>query len=220
MPHTFMTPNELQPIDEDRLRTWCEAAKQGDEESLEQLLCICHHRLLGLARRKVGVDWRGKIDPEDIVQEAFAEIAQAIKGFTYAGEDSFFRWSAKIVDHTFVDAVRRLRRAKRDVTREVAQRGSDRSRYQSLLDQCAGDWKTASAVVRQQDALAAMASCIAAMPENYRTLLTRIYLEEQAIADVARDMGKSDDAIRRMVGRAVEEVGHRMGRLSRYMSQF
>ncbi len=177
-----------------------------------------HARLLGLARRKIGVDWQGKIDPEDLLQETYAEISDHIGGFTPTGEDAFFRWSAKVLDHRFIDQIRWLRRKQRDVTREVRGRANP-SRYDSLLERCAPEQATASRVLRREVAVAAVMACVARLPAEYRELVERVYLRGESIADVARDKGKSEDAVRRMVGRATADLASMVGRASKFLSQ-
>jgi RNA polymerase sigma-70 factor (ECF subfamily) len=203
-------------LDAAAIEALCQSASGGDAEALEQLLWHHNARLLGFVRRKIGVDWQGKIDAEDVLQEAFVKIFAAAKDFTYAGEDSFYRWASRIVDHTFIDQVRHQRRQKRDATREVAL--SSGSRHGMLLDHVLRDSLTPSRVMRREDAVAAMMACIARLPEDYRLVIQRMYLEEEPLKQIAADMGRSEDALRRLAGRAVEQLGQCMGRASRYLS--
>jgi RNA polymerase sigma factor (sigma-70 family) len=204
------TPSEIAGL--------CARASAGEEEALTHLLAIHHHRLLGFTIRKIGVDWQGKIDAEDVLQEAYVSVFNGIKDFKPQGDDSFYHWATKIIDHRFLDQVRALRRKKRDAAREVAMTGHDPSKHQAMLDRLLPDLTTASRVMRRQDAVAAMLLCMAKLPEDYRQAIQRVYLDEEPIKDVAADMGKTEDALRRLAGRAVERLAACMGTASRYLS--
>src|SRR5678816_3535535 len=96
----------------------CKLAASGNADALTSLLLQHHGRLLEHAVRKVGPDWRGKLDPEDLLQEAYSDVVGGIESFTYQGADSFYYWAVHIVDRRYVDQVRRWRAGKRDVARE------------------------------------------------------------------------------------------------------
>jgi RNA polymerase sigma factor (sigma-70 family) len=193
-------------------------AAAGDQEALTRLLCSHHHRLLGFTIRKIGVDWQGKIDAEDVLQEAYVSVFSGISGFTHQGEDSFYYWVTKIIEHRFLDQVRAIRRKKRDAAREIAANPAESSRHQAMLDRMMPDLTTASRVMRRQDAVAAMLLCMAKLPEEYRQAIQRLYLDEEPIKQVAASMGKTEDALRRLAGRAVERLAACMGHASRYLS--
>ncbi len=205
--------------DGEEIGALCRSAAAGETAALERLL-LCHYpRLIGFARRKIGVDWQGKLEAEDVLQEGYVEIFANITTFVFEGEDSFYRWATRIIDHTFIDRVRSLRRQKRDVAREAALgSGEGSSRRLLLLDQVMRDSVTASRIMRREDALAAMMACIAKLPEDYRIVVQRVYLGEEPIKAVAADMGRTEDAVRRLAGRAVNQLNECLGNASRYLS--
>ncbi len=102
--------------------------------------------------------------------------------------------------------------------REIAGR-ANASRYDSVLARCLPGGATASQTLRRQDAVGAVMGCIAGMPPEYRELVVRVHLRGEPIAKIASEMGKTDDAVRRMVGRAIEDLSARVGRASRYLSE-
>ncbi|MCB9848198.1 MAG: sigma-70 family RNA polymerase sigma factor [Phycisphaeraceae bacterium] len=205
------------PGDDATIELWTAAAAGGDVEALEALFAVSHDRLLGLARRKVGVDWQGKIDPDDILQEAYIAAFNGIDRFEPEGADAFYRWVAAIIDHRFIDAVRALRRQKRDVTRQ--QRMPSRiSRHESLVKQLGDISGRPSQVARRQDAIGALMACLAQLPEDQRAAVQRLHLDEAPLAEVARELDRTEDATRRLAGRGLEKLERLMGRRSRYLS--
>jgi len=199
------------------IEAWTRAAAGGDVEALEALFVVTHDRLLGLARRKVGVDWQGKIDPDDILQEAYIAAFNGLASFEPEGDDAFYRWTAAIIDHRFIDAVRRLRRQKRDVTRQ-RRMPSRLSRHESLMGQLREGAGAPSRIVRTQDAIGSLMSCIARLPEAQRVAVQRLHLDEASLADVARELDRSEEATRQLARRGLEKLRELMGRRSRYLS--
>ncbi len=206
-------------LDESDIPILCAQAAGGDLDAAERLLWLHHGRLLGLARRKIGVDWQGKLDPEDLLQEAYIDVLRSITDFEAQDAESFYRWAARIVDHKFIDQVRRFRRKKRDVSREQMTGRAAAEGRETLLSQIIPDTTTPSQIMRREDANLALMSCIAKLPEEYRTVVTRHYLQQESFADIAPDLDRSEDAVRRMSSRAVEKLRECMGRASHYLSR-
>ena len=212
-----MTETPENPIDDAKIESWTQAAATGDIEALEALFGAMHDRFLGLIRRKVGVDWQGKIDPDDILQEAYIAAFGGIGAFAPDGAESFYRWVAAIIDHRFIDAVRKLRRQKRDVMRQ--QRLPTRiSRHESLVQRLGDEQGRPSQIVRRQDAIGTLMACIAQLPEDQRIAVQRLHLDEAPIGAVASELDRTEDALRRLAGRGLERLEQLMGRRSQYLS--
>lgn len=200
--------------DGETVEALCVRAAAGDLDAAERLLWMHHKRLLVHAVRKVGVDWQGKIEPEDILQDAYIDVLRGIGAFEARDSESFYRWVSRIVDHKFIDHVRVLRRAKRDTAREISVDGRA-----ALLDRLTDGGSTPSRIIRRADAEAAMLACIAGLPDEQRDILTRRYFRNEPYARIAESLGKSEDAVRRACGRAVDRVRERLGRASWYLSR-
>lgn len=212
-----MTKIPENPIDDETIEVWTQAAATGDLEAVEALFNTMHDRFLGLARRKVGVDWQGKIDPDDILQETYIAAFGGVEGFKPEGADAFYRWVAAIIDHRFIDSVRKLRRLKRDVKRQ--QRMPSRiSRHESMVQQFGDQYGRPSRVVHRDDAIGTLMACIAQLPEDQRIVVQRLHLDEAPIAEVARELDRTEDATRRLAGRGLERLEQLMGRRSKYLS--
>ena len=209
---------ESQTPSSQTIEAWCVQAIGGDQSALEKLLWAHHARLLGFARRKIGVDWQSKIDPEDILQEAYIDVFSTIADFSYRGEDSFYRWATRIIDHRFIDHARHWRRRKRDTAREVHAAGSASSAHQSLLERCLPNVSTPSVALRREDALGALMACLARLPDDYRLVVQRLYLQQEPLSAVAAELNRSEDAARRLAGRALERLTRCLGRASGYLS--
>ncbi len=194
-----------------------EAARSGDERALETVLGSVHDRLLGRAARKIGPEWQGRIDPDDLLQETYIQAVADFASFRDTDEESFYRWISTILDHRFIDAVRRHRAKKRGEGRAAIAPGA-MSRHESFLGQCLPDLQTPSVIPRRQEAIAAMMVAIARLEPDQRVVVQRLLLDQEPIADVARDMERSEDAVRRLGSRAVEKLRGLMGDAARFLS--
>jgi RNA polymerase sigma-70 factor (ECF subfamily) len=190
-------------------------------DAVEELLYLHHARLLGFARRKIGPDFAGKLEPEDLVQEAYAEVFRTIAKFEPRVDDAFYHWVTRIIEQRFIDAVRALRRRKRDIAREqtTGVAGENQSRRWTLCEQLGADLPRPSQTARRDEALAAMMACIARLPPDDRLIVERLHLRGEHPADIGHDTGRSEDAVRRLAGRALERLRALMGRASRYTSR-
>lgn len=193
------------------------AAQAGDDRAIERLLGSVHDRLLGRAARKIGPEWQGRIDPDDLLQETYIQAVTDLPGFTDQGEESFYRWISTILDHRFIDAVRKHRAKKRGEGRVAVAPGA-MSRHESFLGQCLPDLQTPSVLPRRQEAVAAMMVAIARLDPDQRKVVQRLMLDQESISEIARDMGRSEDAVRRLGSRAVEKLRGLMGDAARFLS--
>jgi len=204
--YSFAMPDrDPQPVPTS-IETLCRQASAGDESALERLLKLHHGRLIGFIERKTGSEWQGKIEADDVLQDVYIAVHEGIRNFAYKNEDSFYRWATFLAERAFINRVRLLRRRKRDVSREVTAGGASVSRHQSFLQRVAVDSATPSRVAHQAEAVSALMSAIARLPPDYRTVIQRVYLNEEAISTVAADMQRSEDAVRRMGSRALERL--------------
>lgn len=214
-----MSADSPAPLNPQQVADLCAKAAAGDRDAIECLLIVHHDRLLSYTRRKLGVDFQAQMDAEDVLQEAYADVFAGIADFTPQGDDAFYHWAARIIDHRFIDQVRRLRRKKRDAARVVRLDGGD-SGHSSLLDLCLRHDARPSVFVKRDDAVGALMACVSQLPEHYRLVVQALYLDQRPAAELAAEMGRSEDAVRRLGTRAVERLAECLGRASRYLSTF
>lgn len=197
----------------------CRRAVAGDADALEQVLCLHHRRLMGFARRKIDPRWQGKIEPEDVLQESYVEAFASIPRFVYQGDDSFYRWMTRIIEHRFYNLVRGQQAGKRSAAREVRAGDRSSSGYNTLLDHCLREGRTPSLAMQRADAEGALLGCLARLPEDHRAVIRRRYLEEADFAAIAAELGRSEDAVRRLADRAIEKLEACMGRASNFLTR-
>ncbi len=100
--------------------------RAGDAEALAAAFAEYRPRLLKTAHFRLDPRLAGRIDPDDILQEAYLSAAQRCSHVEGQTEQSLFIWLRLIVAQTLADLHRRhLGARKRDAGREVAGRMGD-----------------------------------------------------------------------------------------------
>ena len=112
--------------------------RNGDTEALAAALDEYRPRLLKTARFRLDPRLVGRVDPDDVLQEAYISAAQRCAHVEGSTEQSLFIWLRMIVIQSLVDLHRRhLGAQKRDAGREVAFLGPSPSASMTMsLAQC------------------------------------------------------------------------------------
>jgi RNA polymerase sigma-70 factor, ECF subfamily len=95
----------------------------GDEQALAELFSIYRERLGRLVRFRLAPRLHGRVDPEDVLQEAYLAAAARLRHFLDSA-GTFFVWLRLVVLQTLTDLERHhLGAQKRDAHREVPLQG-------------------------------------------------------------------------------------------------
>lgn len=196
-----------------------EAAVRGDAAALKVLLLNGHAQLCASIGRRIPGDLRGFIDPEDVTQETYTRVFQHIRQFRAIGPDAFSRWTATI-------ALRRLRNLIQ--WQRAARRGGGRAAgtgavntedsMLSLLDLVTASGPSPSQVVARRDAVDAMQSALAGIPDHYQRAVRLVYIDGRPVAEAAAEMGKTERAVHGLCRRALQLLHERMGSVSQFLS--
>jgi RNA polymerase sigma-70 factor (ECF subfamily) len=188
------------------------AQAHSDGEARGQLLEHYRDYLTLLTRLEVGRKLQGKVDPADLVQEAFLEAHRSFLRFVGTSEAEFLAWLRQILAHRLAKLLRRyLGTQRRDVRleRELAAAMDQSSR---LLDRGLIVLSSSpSHQARRREQAALLAEALRQLPEDYREVLILRHLEEQSFPEVARRLGRSVDAVKKLWARAVPRLREVLG---------
>ena len=107
--------------DAEELDALIHQAIAGDQSAATALFRRYHDRLLRMVRLRMDHRLRGRLDSEDIVQEAYLDAVQRLPDFATKRPMSFFLWLRFLTAQKLIDAQRHhLGVEKRDVGREVS----------------------------------------------------------------------------------------------------
>jgi RNA polymerase sigma-70 factor (ECF subfamily) len=189
---------------------WLPAARAGCAAALGQALEACRGYLLLVAQRELHADLRAKGGASDLVQETFLEAQRDFVRFQGGAEAELLAWLRRILLNNLANFTRSYRETdKRQVGREVT---LPHDRAPSPR----GGGLAAEAPSPSGEALAgeraeAVRRALDRLPEDYRRVVQLRYREERPFEEIARLLGRSANAVRRLWLRAVERLRIELG---------
>jgi RNA polymerase sigma-70 factor (ECF subfamily) len=182
-------------------------ARGGTADALGRLLDRYANYLGLLARVQVGRRLQGKVDPADLVQETFLEAHRHFPVFRGQSEPEVAAWLRQIMAGVLSNLLRRyLGTQGRDVRLERELAGElDRS-SQALDGGFADPGPTPSKVAVGRERAVLLADALGRLPGDYREAIILRNLEELPFAEVARRMGRSEDAVQKLWVRALARL--------------
>ena len=166
--------------------------KSGDLEALAELFTRERERLWRVIHFRLAEPLRGRLEPEDVLQEAFLAASQRLKYYVESPATSPFIWLRMIVNQTLVDLHRQhLGAQRRDAAREVS---IDRAPYVeatsvSVAIQLVGIFTSPSGAAARADTLGLVQSAIEQMDPIDREVLALRHFEELTNSEVAEALG-------------------------------
>jgi RNA polymerase sigma-70 factor (ECF subfamily) len=170
-----------------------EEARGGDSAAYERLFALHADRLLVFTRARLGSSLRGKVDAEDILQDAYVAAHKSFREFEYVDDGAFLRWMCRIVDNRLRDM--------HDYYAAKKRRPVDRPYSPPTGPLTALKRAETSQLVEQ--------ALLALSPEHRQVLLLR-YFEGLSAEEVGQRMERSAGAVRNLAARALVELGRKL----------
>lgn len=171
------------------------AARQGSREALSELYARCGTRLLAFIRMRMGRSLRAQLESRDILQNTLLKSFQRIEQFEGDGGATLMGWLMRIAENEIRDQVDYHHRQRRDVDAAVPIDAGG-------IDLAAPDASAISAVVAHEEA-ERLGAALEALGPDHREVIVLRKLEELSFRDVAARMGRSEDACRMLLARAM-----------------
>jgi len=205
-------------MDDARKRTALAAATNGDRDALQRLI-VCYHRTLRAAiDKEIEPAARRFVEPEDVLQDAYAAAYTSIAECRFDDPAQFYRWLERIALNTLRNKWRALKRQKRDVRRLIHAPAAT-STYPDLLDRLSASGGSPSRLAGRSEATAAVVSSLARLTEDQRGVIRLRFFEELPVAEVAKRLGKSEGAVHALCMRALRALREHLGTLSDFLSR-
>ena len=185
--------NKPHPPTADLLRR----ARAGDDDARGRLLESYRSYLVLLARVQLGRDLRGKVDPSDLVQEAFLEAHRDFQQFQGQTESQLLAWLRRVLATGLADQVRHYRgTARRDLRLErqlaAALEQSSHALERGLM---APDSSPSRRAERREESLR-LADALEQLPADYRDVLLLRHFQGLTFPEIARRLGKTLDGVK------------------------
>lgn len=185
-----------------------ERAHGGDTAELATLLERHREAMRRFADARLPARLRRRVSVADVVQEAQLVALGRAADFEPRGPDSFRNWLFGIVDRKVRESIRNHEvAAKRSMRRELTSAEPDQT-LQSRERQ-----PTPSQVAIGAETAALIESAMSALSPDHREVLRLARGERLGLGEVAERMGRSRDAVRKMLDRALTHFARELARL-------
>ena len=174
----------------------------GDQDALNSLYGRYVPRILAAVRIRLGAELRGKVESWDILQDAMFASLKNVQAFNYDGEGAFLNWLSKIVENRIRDHIDFQRAEKRDHRREKPLGRSDGDSV-PLIDVEASGLPSPSRILALREDLSLLETALDRLTPEIRELIVATKLEGRSYTEIAQSQGKSPDAVRMQVNRAL-----------------
>jgi RNA polymerase sigma-70 factor, ECF subfamily len=164
-----------------------------------------------LAGLGVGGQYRAKLDPSDLVQQALLRAHQASMEFRGTTAAEMAAWLRRILARTLADALRDLGRARRDVSRERS--------LETALDESSARlerWLEDSGLApgdaaERNEQLLRLADALAGLPEPQRRAVLLRYYEGFSVPEIGRRLKRSRAGVASLLRRGLARLREQLG---------
>ena len=170
-------------------------ARDGSSEALNEVYGRIAGRLLALIRLRLGPELRGQVESRDVLQATLLKSFEHIDRFEGKQGASLMAWLARIAENEIRDLADYHQRQRRDARRNVPLTGAAR-------DLAAHVRSLSSQIVLADEAMR-LERGLESLPEHHRQIVVMRKLEELRWSEIARRLGKSEDACRMLLARAM-----------------
>ena len=170
-------------------------ARQGSRDALGELYSRYGTRLLAFIRMRLGPDLRARVESRDILQATLLKSFQRLAQFEGGDGATLMSWLMRIAENEVRDQADFQHRQRRDLKADlpVDAGGIDiAANVRSALSE---------AVVREE--AERLGAALEALDPDHREVIVLRKLEELSFKDVAARMGRSEDACRMLLARAM-----------------
>jgi RNA polymerase sigma-70 factor (ECF subfamily) len=177
-------------------------------EALGQLLDGCRAYLLHIARMEWPAALRPKESPSDLVQQTLAEAYQDFHRFAGDSQEEWLAWVRRLLLNNLQNLIKHYHTDKRDVSKEAIGIGDSSA---APLDQLIAPDPTPCTQAQREERTILLDRAMAALPEDYRQVIRLRHEQNLPFAEVGRRLGCSEEAARKLWGRAVKQLARRLG---------
>lgn len=179
-------------------------AKSGDEKALAELFGILKPRLHRVISTRMSPMLRGRVDPSDILQEAYLDLAKRLPAFDQKGI-SMFVWMRMVANESLVNAHRiHVNTQKRGAGREVSLRAQNPCESSiCLAGHLMAQHTSVSNVVLRNELQASLMEAIDQINEVDREIILMRIFEGLSNSEAAETLGLSANGASNRFVRAI-----------------
>jgi RNA polymerase sigma-70 factor (ECF subfamily) len=197
------------PEADDEVMRLLPAARSGSPDELGRALDRFRDYLLAIANRQLDPALQAKGGASDIVQETFLEAQRDFAQFGGTTGSELRAWLVRLLMNNVANFARHYKATgKRELKREAALPGDTPS---GMTGGLAADTPTPSVEAMVDERAEAVRRAVDRLPEDYRRVILLRNREDRPFDEIAKMMGRSENAVRKLWFRAVELLQHELG---------
>ena len=205
-----MLPLDAKSTELETITTLEEKLRDGDKSALDQLFSLHRERLKKIVIFRLGHQLHGRLDPEDVIQEAYMAALKRIDHFGKDFSGSGFVWLRLIAQQTLIDLQRfHLGAKKRDAGKEIIFHRPSTSKTMTL--HLFGQVSSPSRAVMQIDMMDRVEQAIAEMDHTDQEILAMRHFEELTNKETAESLGIAQKAASIRYFRALKRLKDILG---------
>lgn len=187
-------------------------ARGGNEASFNELMESCRNYLLLIANQELDPRLHPKMGPSDVVQSAMLAAHENWEQFRGTSREEFLAWIRQIVLRGLQRSQRRyVFTEKRDVRREIplARLGEDRAGSGDLP----GRESPPHVQVSIDEQRLLLETAMEQLSAEYRAVIEARSKHQLSFAQIAQQMGRSEDAVQKLWQRAIVRLKSELRKL-------
>ena len=170
-------------------------ARQGSREALGELYARYGTRLQAFIRMRLGRDLRARVESRDILQATLLKSFERLAQFEGSDGATLMGWLMRIAENEIRDQADFQHRQRRDVAADLPIDAGG-------IDVAARVRSALSDAVMNEEA-ERLGAALEALDPDHREVIVLRKLEELSFREVAARMGRSEDACRMLLARAM-----------------
>lgn len=170
-------------------------AQRGDQRAFDELVEQYRDRLRSSFNGRIGAGLRKSVEVDDLVQETFLWAFKSIRTFEWQGENSFLRWLGGISHHVVLKAADRAK-------------GQESA---ALTEEVPADDSSPSKVLARGERFDRLQAAVDTLSPDHREVIVLTRIEGLKVNEVARRMGRSPDAVKKLLRRALRKLREAFG---------
>ncbi len=162
--------------------------------------------LTRFVRRRMGPELAARESASDIVQSTCRELLRAASRFEDRGEASFQRWVRTAAEHKLQNRARHWRAQRRAGEPRAAEGRGTQDEGQAALDPQAPPSARPSQAAMLAEEARRLELAFRTLTPEYRAVLERSQIDGASHAELARELGRTPEAARKLVARALARL--------------
>ncbi len=202
-------------MNDTEIRAILERARDGDRQAQSAIFTQFHGRLLRMVELRLDSHLRARLDPADVLQEAYLEIASRLAEYLSKPHLPLFLWLRLVVGEHIINLHRHhLGTQMRDPRQEVSlyPRAMPMASSEALAAQLLGRLTSPTQAVVRAERLRRLQDALNTLAPIDREILTLRHFEQMTRSEAAQELGIEEAAANRYV-RALKRLKEALANL-------